>query len=349
MVLSRDFENSYVSAMPGLRRESNKAVVCSGPGCERPAVSKGLCNAHYEQMRINGTMAPIRGRDNAWKVCAFPDCDRPAKQRLLCTTHYGQKQRTGNTWVIGTRNPRPHRRLSCVQCGIEYIGSDIKSMYCSRACVNKSRRKKPVRVSCGNCGEFFETAYKRKINYCSDKCRRDAEVRRKRERIRSGAYVPPSRETPMCRVKGCKKRKAGCGWSSGLCVKHFRIVEAEGVENYRALLAASPGRQKPVGHRRFNPDGYCDVKVAQGVWVKEHRLVMEVKLGRDLLSGEEVHHKNAIRSDNRPCNLELWTVSQPPGARVADLVGFSVEILKRYGLFYGFEVRDVAPIAGGGG
>lgn len=51
---------------------------------------------------------------------------------------------------------------------------------------------------------------------------------------------------------------------------------------------------------------------------------MEEKLGRKLLPGETVHHKNGVRDDNRPGNLELW-VSTRSGQRVTDLVAFIVE------------------------
>jgi hypothetical protein len=53
-------------------------------------------------------------------------------------------------------------------------------------------------------------------------------------------------------------------------------------------------------------------------------VVMQQMLGRLLVDGESVHHKNGNRSDNRPENLELWW-SQPAGQRVEDLIAYVVE------------------------
>lgn len=49
-------------------------------------------------------------------------------------------------------------------------------------------------------------------------------------------------------------------------------------------------------HPFSTPDGY----------VREHRVIMEEKLGRILNPAEVVNHKNHIRSDNRPENLEVF-------------------------------------------
>ncbi|WP_199266656.1 HNH endonuclease [Antarcticirhabdus aurantiaca] len=129
-----------------------------------------------------------------------------------------------------------------------------------------------------------------------------------------------------CTVPGCDKPHA----AKGFCSTHYER-HRQGQDLRIAIKPRRHGEKfiDKYGYVRFTERGHPQAN-SQGS-VLEHRAVMAAKLGRDLLPGENVHHINGDRADNRPENLELWVTSQPSGQRPEDLVQWAREILARYG------------------
>lgn len=131
-----------------------------------------------------------------------------------------------------------------------------------------------------------------------------------------------------CMVENCDFPKK----AFNLCNKHY-----EKLKKYGNPLAGKEANKGYVGKRYIDKYGYAFVYVpvenkrSKCMYVSEHRLVMEQKLGRKLLPQETVHHLNGDRQDNRPENLEIWLYPQKPGQRVKDLIKWAKQILATYG------------------
>lgn len=139
----------------------------------------------------------------------------------------------------------------------------------------------------------------------------------------------PGQHPEQCTYEPCGQKY----WAAGLCRFHY-------LRRYKGIPMDTPQKWNPripgVNTRKAS-GGYLSVwcpdhpSAYPPGYVPQHRWVMEQHLGRYLLPGETVHHKNGIRDDNRLENLELWSSSHPAGQRVEDLAHHARYILSLYG------------------
>lgn len=183
------------------------------------------------------------------------------------------------------------------ECGKIFRPRHSRHRSCSLRCAARWSRPPKVR-GCLNCAARFESRCPTRF-FCSRACAREV---RAAQQVRtcpvcgSGFGSVDSRQrfcSRECAVKG-KRRNRGSlayNWKGGRSMSNGYVL-------VRAPAHPRASKSKP--------------------YVFEHILVMEAILGRYLLPHERVHHKTGQRDDNRPENLELWRVKDPPGVRAAD-------------------------------
>ena len=191
----------------------------------------------------------------------------------------------------------------CIVCGKEFlVAKGTTGHFCSRTCWYKQYRRIGKRTKiCPICGKEFHG----RCNTCGKECGYTLRRQKNSNRRTECEYCGKPLATNV------KPKRRFCSVS---CALRARNIHG--------------GHTLPEG-AKYKMGGYVCIKI-KGRWLQEHRYVMEQMLGRKLQKDERVHHKNGIRSDNRPENLELWTTSKkdPPGKRVIDWV---IDYLRKEG------------------
>lgn len=161
--------------------------------------------------------------------------------------------------------------------------------------------------------------------------KRDYTVRTESGSLKFGVPIGTSIYTDTeCMHPGCETRK----FSLGYCKMHYtrsrngsppmdaprRKLKGEAV--WSEWRVAKDGYV--VRSKQYREDGK-HVRLHQS----QHRTYWEEAYG-PLLEGQNIHHKNGVRSDNRLENLELWDVRQPKGQRPEDKLEYAKEIFLKY-------------------
>ncbi len=163
---------------------------------------------------------------------------------------------------------------------------------------------------CVECGEEIKLKWHRK--FCSEFCRT------KRDRSN---YQNKLRNDPV-RIERKNKQNRD----------YYRIKNGIDINAPRLIGKRGSGFITPSGYRGMKKKDHPNAQKSGDIL--EHVYVMSQHLGRPLQKGENVHHKNGIRHDNRIENLELWNCRQCKGQRVEDKIAWCKEFLD----IYGFDV-----------
>lgn len=262
----------------------------------------------------------------ATRACAFKGCDRPRYSREHCTAHYRQ--------LLAGKPLKPLRPY--IRQAAECLAEDCHDKphargYCKLHLNRVARHGTTEATRSWNPGADCQVngcdKPAKSKGYCQTHYMR---VRRTGEAGSAELISQPQRKSKYmgqtCKVEDCDRVPKALGW----CVMHYHRWKRTGdaVGKWGAQPRQSQGYTTTDGYR-------MSAERRNGRPILEHRLVMERIIGRPLYRFEEPHHKNGIRDDNTPGNLELWVKwRQPNGQRLSDLLAFIAE-------YYPDEMRAV--------
>ena len=192
----------------------------------------------------------------------------------------------------------PSRVHQCQRCGVEFTGKSGQR-FCSHGCAAEAMHARRPTTTDSSLPTDNVLINAENPHYSQDHHGQWWYRTLSGEAVRTRAYIKVCNRCgkPFLSNIFHRRQQEHCSKACGR-FKTGRQVDRGG---YVLILAPDHPRARPGK-----------------AYIREHRLVMEKMLGRLLLPHEQVHHKNGVRDDNRPENLELWVKRQPPGARVTE-------------------------------
>ena len=262
-------------------------------------------------------------------LCAFPGCVNQRLAKSLCSGHYHQTTRGEEPSQLRTHPEHPSRLKVCSVewCEKPFFGKGYCDVH-----YRQSRTRLGITPPGFNRGKTPPSECT--VENCDRKAVAHGGMCQTHvKHMREYGVVHPIRHREYgrsCGFDGCRKKHV----AQGLCASH-RQQQRDGKQLTPLKQLRKTDFNDPSTWRRVKASGgYISLTVQRNYVTKsifEHRYVMQQHLGRDLLDGENVHHLNGVRHDNRIENLELWSYSQPPGQRAIDKLNWARELMELYG------------------